>query len=202
MTKSSGEVALDAVPDFQLDIPHRLRLNDAAQHTVDVDPQIKLDHAPRLRSTTANGLRGALLHPQLMHTSYYSQLVNDQSFAVVPSLHLESGQKLENCQIAYKTWGTLNSTRDNVLIVCHALTGSSDVVDWWRPLFGSGKALDPGRYFIFCANCLGSPYGSHSPLSIDPKTAKPYGATFTKTTIRDDVRCVGIKGFAYDVNKS
>lgn len=73
-------------------------------------------------------------------------------------------------------------------MLCHALTGSSDAVDWWRPLIGSGKALDYSRYFIFCANVLGSPYGSASPLSINPETAQAYGPSFPDTTIRDDVR--------------
>lgn len=149
--------------------------------------EVAVDDAHRKRATMS-GVSGALLHPHLIQSNHYSKLVNDQAFAAIPSFQLESGQTLEYCQIAYKTWGTLNSTRDNVLVVCHALTGSSDLVDWWRPLFGPGKALDPTRYFIFCANCLGSPYGSQSPLSIDSKTGKPYGASFPATTIRDDVR--------------
>jgi homoserine O-acetyltransferase len=120
--------------------------------------------------------------------SYYSGLVQNQNVAIVPIFVLESGAMLTNVPVAYSTWGTLNDTGDNALVVCHALTGSSDASDWWHPLMGPGRALDSGRYFIFCANVLGSPYGSASPLSIDPVTNCRYGPTFPETTIRDDVR--------------
>lgn len=90
--------------------------------------------------------------------------------------------------MAYKTWGKLNATSDNCLVVCHALSGSSDISDWWGPLLGNGKAFDTSRYFIFCANVLGSPYGSTSSLSIDPDTGRAYGPEFPQTTIRDDIR--------------
>lgn len=55
---------------------------------------------------------------------------------------------------------------------------------------GRGKAFDPKRYFIFCANTMGSPYGSASPVTINPDTGRPYGPEFPLTTIRDDVRYV------------
>jgi homoserine O-acetyltransferase len=54
---------------------------------------------------------------------------------------------------------------------------------------GPGKAFDPTRFFIFCANVLGSPYGSASPVTQDPATGRPYGPDFPPTSIRDDVRC-------------
>ncbi|KAJ7122636.1 Alpha/Beta hydrolase protein [Mycena crocata] len=111
----------------------------------------------------------------------------DQSIFVVPSFTLECGRELRDVPVAYKTWGTLNSSRDNVMIICHAFTGSADVEDWWGPLMGPGKAFDPQRFFIFCANVLGSPYGSASPITLNPDTGKPYGPQFPATTIRDDV---------------
>jgi homoserine O-acetyltransferase len=55
---------------------------------------------------------------------------------------------------------------------------------------GIGKAFDPARYLIVCANVMGSPYGSASPVTINSETLKPYGPGFPSTTIRDDVRCV------------
>ncbi|PCH42333.1 homoserine O-acetyltransferase [Wolfiporia cocos MD-104 SS10] len=112
----------------------------------------------------------------------------DQHIHTVPEFTLESGTVLKQVPVAYKTWGRLNETRDNVMIICHAFTGSSDVEDWWGPLMGRGKAFDPNRYFIFCANTMGSPYGSASPVTINPDTGKPYGPEFPATTIRDDVR--------------
>ncbi|KAJ7723731.1 Alpha/Beta hydrolase protein [Mycena maculata] len=111
----------------------------------------------------------------------------DQSIFIVPSFTLECGRELKNVPVAYKTWGTLNETRDNVMIICHAFTGSADVEDWWGPLMGRGKAFDPQRFFIFCGNVLGSPYGSASPITMNPETGKPYGPEFPATTIRDDV---------------
>ncbi|KAJ7263656.1 Alpha/Beta hydrolase protein [Mycena haematopus] len=112
----------------------------------------------------------------------------DQSIFIVPSFNLEYGTALRDVPVAYKTWGTLNSSRDNVMIICHAFTGSADVEDWWGPLLGEGKAFDPERFFIFCANVLGSPYGSASPITTNPDTGRPYGPEFPATTIRDDVR--------------
>ncbi|KAF5376938.1 hypothetical protein D9615_007292 [Tricholomella constricta] len=112
----------------------------------------------------------------------------DQSIHLVPSFKLECGTELIDAPVAYKTWGKLNAERDNVMVICHALTGSADVQDWWGPMMGRGKAFDPSRYFIFCANVLGSPYGSASPLTTNPRTGKPYGPSFPPTTIRDDVR--------------
>lgn len=112
----------------------------------------------------------------------------DQNICIVPSFTLENGRTLREVPVAYKTWGKLNATRDNVMIICHAFTGSTDVEDWWGPLMGRGKAFDPNRFFIFCANVLGSPYGSASPVTINPETGKPYGPEFPQTSIRDDVR--------------
>ncbi|KAJ7471183.1 Alpha/Beta hydrolase protein [Mycena galericulata] len=99
----------------------------------------------------------------------------DQEVYVVPSFTLECGAELREAPIAYKTWGRLNEARDNVM-------------DWWGPLLGRNKAFDPTRFFIFCANTLGSPYGSASPVTTDPETGRPYGPAFPPTSIRDDVR--------------
>jgi homoserine O-acetyltransferase len=120
-------------------------------------------------------------------SNYYADLVAIQKIALVPSFALESGKQLEKVPLAYKTWGTLNESRDNVIVLCHALTGSSDAEDWWRPLMGRRKVFDYDRFFVFCANLLGSPYGSASPLTINPDTGMPYGPDFPATTVRDDV---------------
>jgi homoserine O-acetyltransferase len=113
--------------------------------------------------------------------------VTGQRFAFVSSFILESGVELKEVIVAYKTWGRLNTKGDNCLVICHALTGSSDVEDWWGPLLGNGKAFDISRYFVFCANVLGSPYGTTSSLSLNPATGERYGPAFPQTSIRDDV---------------
>jgi homoserine O-acetyltransferase len=107
---------------------------------------------------------------------------------MLPSFTLESGHQLESAPVAYKTWGKLNAKGDNVIVLCHALSGSSDAEDWWRPLMGPGKTFDYHRFFIFCGNLLGSPYGSASSLTTNPHTGRPYGPDFPPTTFRDDVR--------------
>ena len=121
----------------------------------------------------------------------FSQLVTEQSFAIVPSFELESGVTLYNVPVAYTTRGQLAEQGDNALVICHALSGSADVADWWGPLLGgSGRAFDMSRFFVVCLNSLGSPYGSASPVtSVDGDQSKgSYGPEFPLTTIRDDVK--------------
>lgn len=101
---------------------------------------------------------------------------------------LESGIELPLLEIAYHTYGKLNNDRTNVVWVCHALTANSDAGDWWSSLVGEGKAIDPKEYFIVCANIIGSCYGSSGPVTVDPKTGKPYYSTFPGITIRDMVK--------------
>lgn len=101
---------------------------------------------------------------------------------------LESGAILPRIEIAYHTYGELNAAGDNVIWVCHALTANSDVPDWWNGLFGEGKPFDPCKYFIVCANILGSCYGSSGPLTENPRTEKPYFSSFPMVTIRDMVK--------------
>ncbi len=101
----------------------------------------------------------------------------------------ETGGKLECLDIAYHTFGKLSPERDNVIWVCHALTANSDVADWWPNTVVSGGFLDPERYFIVCANILGSHYGTTGPMSIDPTTGVPYYDRFPQMTVRDMV-CV------------
>ncbi|MBW8686745.1 homoserine O-acetyltransferase MetX [Chitinophaga rhizophila] len=100
---------------------------------------------------------------------------------------LESGAVLPELNIAYHTYGTLNSTADNVVWVCHALTANSDVKDWWKGLIDNGHAIDPEHDFIVCANILGSCYGTSGPLSVNPQTGEPYFHTFPLITVRDMV---------------
>ena len=100
---------------------------------------------------------------------------------------LESGESLPGFQLAYTTYGKLNSQRDNVVWVCHALTGNSDFTEWWPGLFGEGKVYDPADWFIVCANTLGGCYGSTGPLSVNPATQEPYFHAFPQLTNRDIV---------------
>ena len=101
---------------------------------------------------------------------------------------LESGAVLPELRIAYHTYGRLNAARDNVAWVCHALTANSEVADWWPHTVEQGRFLDPDRYFVVCANILGSHYGTTGPLHVNPATGRPWYGSFPHVTIRDMVR--------------
>ncbi|MEX2684573.1 MAG: homoserine O-acetyltransferase [Candidatus Sigynarchaeota archaeon] len=118
-------------------------------------------------------------------------------FHVPGSLQLDSGQSLDHAILAYETYGTLNARRDNCILICHALSGSSHVFQgsdtaspggWWDPMGAPGACFDPARYFVVCVNLLGSCYGSSGPASINPSTGKPYGLSFPVVTVGDSVR--------------
>jgi homoserine O-acetyltransferase len=114
--------------------------------------------------------------------------MNTQIFKYQQAFELESGKQLLNLEIGFHTYGTLNKQRNNVVWVCHALTANSDVLDWWKGLFGDGFYFNPAEHFIVCANILGSAYGTTNPLSINPATNLPYYLTFPEFTIRDMVK--------------
>ncbi|EFP77775.2 homoserine O-acetyltransferase [Puccinia graminis f. sp. tritici CRL 75-36-700-3] len=129
----------------------------------------------------------SITFPQTPPQTPFTDLIPNQNIAIVSQFRLTSGVLLTDVPLAYRTWGKLNDEGTNCMVICHALTGSADVEDWWGPLVGPGLVFDPTRYFIFCANALGSPYGSASPVSINPKTGKKWGPEFPSTTMRDDV---------------
>jgi homoserine O-acetyltransferase len=101
---------------------------------------------------------------------------------------LESGESLPGFHLAYTTHGKLNAAKDNVVWIFHALTANSNPLEWWPGLAGEGKIFDPSTYFIICVNKPGSPYGSISPLSQNPKTSQPYYHDFPVFTIRDMIK--------------
>lgn len=112
-----------------------------------------------------------------------------KKFQYEGKLELELGGVIENLEIGYHTYGTMNSSGDNVVWVCHALTANSDVADWWPRTVEKGRFLDPEKYFVVCANVLGSQYGTTGPLSVNPATGKPYYQQFPLVSVRDIVRC-------------
>ncbi|KAH7324632.1 homoserine o-acetyltransferase [Stachybotrys elegans] len=121
----------------------------------------------------------------------FSELIPDQQIAIIPEFTLESGATLYNVPVAYTVRGKLSPNGDNAMVICHALTGSADVSDWWGPLLGGpGRVFDTSRFFIVCMNSLGSPYGTASPVTAKDgdRDKGCYGPEFPLTTIRDDVR--------------
>jgi homoserine O-acetyltransferase len=111
----------------------------------------------------------------------------DHLFHYPHLFELESGGSLPGFQLKYTTLGQLNKERNNVVWVCHALTGSSDISDWWPELFSDDSPLNPKDFFIICANALGGCYGSTGPLSINQETGQPFYHTFPLLTNRDVV---------------
>lgn len=117
--------------------------------------------------------------------------------ATVGNVRLSSGEVLESVDVVYETLGTLSPAHDNVVLVCHALSGDAhvagrresdpEVVGWWDAFVGPGKAIDTDRYFVVASNVLGGCSGTTGPSSIDPRTDKPYGLAFPIVTIEDMV---------------
>ena len=112
----------------------------------------------------------------------------DFIFAGDEPFPLESGASLQPIKLRYAIYGNLNEDRDNVILVCHALSGSARVGDWWPQLFGSDGVFDLNQDCVVCANIIGSCYGSTGPLTINSKTGEPFGASFPLVTARDWVR--------------
>lgn len=121
-------------------------------------------------------------------------------------LPLECGRAFFPVQVEFETLGRLSARKDNAIMICHALSGDAHVAGWdpdaekndrpwrakrpgwWDNMVGPGKAFDTNKYFVLCANVLGSCYGTTGPGSLDPETGKPYGLRFPLVTMGDWVR--------------
>jgi len=110
-------------------------------------------------------------------------------------LSLRSGATIDAYELVYETYGRLNADRSNAVLVCHALSGHHHVagwyegdgreVGWWDNMVGPGKPLDTDRYFVVGLNNLGGCHGSTGPSTIDPRTERPFGASFPIVTVDD-----------------
>jgi homoserine O-acetyltransferase len=141
----------------------------------------------------------------------------DTQFLDLPRpLALDCGQALQAVRVAYETYGTLAPAKDNVILVCHALSGDAHAagyartaeasgtrdgfraeerdagrgrsLGWWDGMIGPGKAFDTERFFVVSTNLLGGCRGTTGPSSIDPATGRPYGSNFPVITVADMVR--------------
>jgi homoserine O-acetyltransferase len=121
------------------------------------------------------------------------------TFAYPPNKFvLDNDEKLGPITVAYETYGELNKTKDNVILIEHALTANAHAAGkhspdekypgWWDVMIGPGKAFDTDKYFVVCSNILGSCYGTTGPSSVNPETGRTYGFTFPLIGIRDMVR--------------
>jgi homoserine O-acetyltransferase len=139
--------------------------------------------------------------------------VTPQTMRFEEPLELASGARIADYELRYETYGTLNDARDNAVLVCHALNASHHVagrypdrpddIGWWDNMVGPGKPVDTRRFFVIGVNNLGSCFGSTGPMSVNPATGRPYGASFPVVTVEDWVNAqarladrLGIRRFA------
>ncbi|HLR13753.1 MAG TPA: homoserine O-acetyltransferase [Burkholderiaceae bacterium] len=125
-------------------------------------------------------------------------VIRPQRLSFSEPLKLASGQVLPQYELAVETYGTLNETASNAVLVCHALNASHHVagispddpkdIGWWDNMVGPGKAVDTDRFFVIGVNNIGSCFGSTGPASINPATGKPWGADFPILTVEDWVQ--------------
>jgi homoserine O-acetyltransferase len=108
-------------------------------------------------------------------------------------LRLHGGGVIEQPVIAYECWGRLNDARDNVVLLftglspsCHAASSPEDAKPgWWESMIGKGRPIDTDRFFVVCVNSIGSPFGSSSPVSLNPRSGRPYGVRFPEIAVED-----------------
>ncbi len=106
---------------------------------------------------------------------------------------MRHGGELPQLDLVYETWGTLSPGKDNVLLITTGLSPGAHVRSsaedptpgWWEEMVGPRQAIDTERFFVVCVNSLGSPHGSTSPVSIDPRTGSPYRMTFPVLGVED-----------------
>jgi homoserine O-acetyltransferase len=121
--------------------------------------------------------------------------VQPQRMRFTEPLALASGAALGDYELVYETYGEPNADLSNAVLVCHALNASHHVagvsaddpqdIGWWDNMVGPGKPVDTRRFFVIGVNNLGSCFGSTGPMSINPKTGKPYGPDFPVLTVED-----------------
>lgn len=125
-------------------------------------------------------------------------IVTPQTRRFDEPLALDCGRTLAGYDLAYETYGSLNTDGSNALLICHALSGDHHAAGyhsledkkpgWWDSCIGPGKPFDTNRFFVVALNNLGGCKGSTGPVSTNPATGKPYGPDFPIVTVRDWVR--------------
>ncbi|GLU34265.1 homoserine O-acetyltransferase [Trinickia caryophylli] len=138
-------------------------------------------------------------------------IVAPQRMQFSEPLALQNGSALAGYELVVETYGTLNAARSNAVLVCHALNASHHVagvyagepknVGWWDNMVGPGKPLDTNRFFVIGVNNLGSCFGSTGPMSVNPGTGRPYGASFPVVTVEDWVNAQARVADAFGIER-
>ena len=156
--------------------------------------------------------RGAIL-PRIDLMTDSVGVTTPQRLRFDAPLALSSGASIDQYELVYETYGRLNASRSNAVLVCHALNASHHVagvsasdakdIGWWDNMVGPGKPVDTDQFFVIGVNNLGSCFGSTGPMSPNPATGKPYGPDFPVVTVEDWVNAqarladaLGIERFA------
>jgi homoserine O-acetyltransferase len=157
-----------------------------------------------------------MAEPAPTHPAGSVGVVETQYLDLPHPVPLDCGRELYPVRVAYETYGTLSPARDNVILVCHALSGDAHAagtaktppsegtrdgfgaadrdgaagkgLGWWDGMIGPGKAFDTGRFFVVSTNLLGGCRGTTGPSSADPDSGQPYGSEFPVITVADMVR--------------
>ena len=106
---------------------------------------------------------------------------------------LDSGDRLEKFELMIETYGELNDSRSNAILLCHAFSGNHHAagknkeseIGWWDEIVGPNKAIDTDKYYVVCCNNLGGCGGSSGPTTINPSSEKPYGKNFPQISVKD-----------------
>ena len=132
------------------------------------------------------------------HTGRSVGIVTPQVARFTEPITLKCGAVIDDYELVFETYGTLNSDRSNAVLVCHALNASHHVagiyaddpenIGWWDNMIGPGKPVDTNRFFVIGVNNLGGCHGSTGPKSINSRTGKPWGARFPVVTVEDWVK--------------
>jgi homoserine O-acetyltransferase len=118
------------------------------------------------------------------------------SFTIAGEFPMYRGGSLRDPQIAYETWGTLNSDASNAVLIFTGLSPSAHAASsrddpspgWWEEIIGPGKPIDTRRYFVICVNSMGSCFGSTGPASANPETGELYRLNFPVLSLEDVAR--------------
>lgn len=138
-------------------------------------------------------------------------IVRTEFYTIDEKIQFECGVNFGPITVAYETYGQLNKTKDNAILIVHALTGDAHAAGyhsesdkkpgWWDTMIGPDKAFDTNKYYVICSNILGGCSGTTGPSSINPETNEPYGTSFPVFTIEDTVKVqkklidfLGVKG--------
>jgi len=113
-------------------------------------------------------------------------VADERQFVDIGEYTCEVRGTISNVTVAYETWGQLNESRSNAILVCHALTGDAHAIGWWDRLIGPGKPIDTDRFFVIGSNCLGGCQGTTGPASLDAD-GTPYRLRFPIVTVGDMV---------------